>query len=280
DQLFRGYDNQFPDFWRLKEWEREFDNYVANRNLPNLQFVRFMHDHFGNFATAVDGVNTLETQMADNDYAVGRLVEKVAHSPYRDSTLIFVVEDDCQDGPDHVDAHRSIGYVVGPYVKQGDVVSAHYTTVNMLRTIEDVLGMEPMGLNDATEEPMNEVFQFAKQPWTYSAIVPSVLRTTSLPLPPPNAAELKRSAQTLAFSKPRHTAQYLEAKTIGMDFSVEDRLDVDRFNRILWAAMKGEKTPYPTQRHGRDLRANRKQLLEKVNTQGVKTSSPGSLTID
>ena len=121
DPYFRSYDLKNADFWLFKEWEREFDDYVTNGNLPNLQFVRLPHDHFGDFTTAIDGVNTPDTQMADNDYAVGLLVEKVSKSPYKDNTLIFVIEDDAQDGGDHVDAHRSVAYIVGPYVKQGAV---------------------------------------------------------------------------------------------------------------------------------------------------------------
>src|SRR6266550_1213789 len=133
DQFFRGYDNHFPDFYRVDEWAREFDQFEANGNLPNLEFVRVMHDHTGNFGTAIDGVNTPEIQTADNDYAVGRIVEKVAKSKrYSGNTLVFVMEDDAQDGPDHVDAHRSIAFVAGPYVKQGAVVSTKYTTVSMI----------------------------------------------------------------------------------------------------------------------------------------------------
>ena len=97
DLYFRGYDQTNADFWLFKEWEREFDAYAAHGNLPNLMFVRFPHDHFGNFATAIDGVNTPDTQMADNDYAVGLLVEKVSQSPYKDNTLIFIIEDDAQE---------------------------------------------------------------------------------------------------------------------------------------------------------------------------------------
>lgn len=101
DPYFRGYDNQFPDFYRVNEWEREFDQFEENGNLPNLELVRIMHDHTGNFGTAIAGVNTPEIQTADNDYAVGRIVEKVSRSPrYKDNTLIFIVEDDAQDGPD------------------------------------------------------------------------------------------------------------------------------------------------------------------------------------
>jgi YVTN family beta-propeller protein len=116
DIYFRAYDNAFPDYWRENEWAREFDNYVANGNLPQVEFVRLMHDHTGSFTTSIDGVNTPELDHADNDYAVGLLVEKVAHSPYKYDTLIFVLEDDAQAGADHVDSHRSTAYVVGPYV--------------------------------------------------------------------------------------------------------------------------------------------------------------------
>ena len=279
DPFFRGYDNKFPDFWRFKEWEREFDGYVKNGNLPSLELVRIMHDHFGNFGTAVDGVNTFETQMADNDYALGLIVDKVAHSPYKASTLIFVVEDDAQDGPDHMDAHRSIAYVVGPHVKQGEVVSTRYTTVNVLRTIEDILGIEPLGLNDGLQEPMSDVFEIRPDPWTYSAIVPEVLRTTSLPLPPPTAATGSSGGADgtrAAYATPRHDAAYLAERTKGMDFDAEDRLDAARFNLILWQAMKDEGVPYPTVRTGQDLRQNRPRLLERVNRAKPAKSGDGA----
>src|SRR5215510_5938617 len=263
DPFFRGYDQKFPDFWRFKEWEREFDQFVAHRNLPSLEFFRIPHDHFGSFGTAVDGVNTFAKQMADNDYALGLLVDKVAHSPYRNNTLIFVVEDDAQDGPDHMDAHRSIGHVIGPHVKQGAVVSERFTTVNMVSTILGVLGLKPLGINDATAEAMGDVFEVRNEPWSYNAIVPAVLRSTSLPLPPASAKNtLPASRQILAFAEPmRDDPAYLAAKTDGMDFSSEDRLNAALFNRILWQVMKGE-TPYPAQRDQRDLRNDRRQLLE------------------
>ena len=118
DPFYRGFDERLPDYWRFKEWEHEFDDYVRNGNLPALELVRLGGDHFGDFARAIDGVNTVETQMADNDYALGMVMEKIAHSPYKSDTLVFVVEDDAQDGPDHVDAHRSLAFVMGPYVRQ------------------------------------------------------------------------------------------------------------------------------------------------------------------
>src|SRR5215831_12145 len=263
DRFFRGYDQKFPDFWRFKEWEREFDQFVAHRNLPALEFYRIVHDHFGSFGTAVDGVNTFARQMADNDYALGLLVDKVARSPYRNNTLIFVVEDDAQDGPDHVDAHRSIAYVIGPYVKQGDVVSERFSTVNMLSTIVGILGLKPLGINDATAEAMGDVFEFERKPWTFNAIVPEVLRSTSLPLPAATARNSVPSSRRLfAFQEPKiDNPSYLAQTTAGMDFTSEDRLNAALFNRVLWQVMKSD-TPYPTQRDQRDLRMNRKQLLE------------------
>ena len=97
DPYFRGFDNQFPDYYRYTEWARDFDANYAKGQLPSLSLVRFMHDHTGSFADAIDGVNTPELQQADNDYAVGLLVQKIANSIYANNTLIFVVEDDSQD---------------------------------------------------------------------------------------------------------------------------------------------------------------------------------------
>jgi YVTN family beta-propeller protein len=257
DPYFRGFDQAFPDYWRLKEWEREFDAYVAAGRLPALSLVRLPHDHFGAFADATDGVDTVETEMADNDYALGRLIEKLAHSPFAEDTLVFVVEDDAQDGADHVDAHRSLAFVAGPYVRQGAVVSERYTTVNLLRTIEDVLGLEPMGLNDGLAAPMTAVFDPERPGWTYDVVVPDVLRTTRLPLPAPTRAELDP-----CHAAPAHDAAYWQAAMAGQDFSAEDRLDTPRFNAALWRGLKGEAAPPPpTEPSGRDLRAGRDRLL-------------------
>jgi hypothetical protein len=137
----------------------------------------------GSFGTALAGVNTPETQQADDDYAVGRLVEVVAHSPYAASTLIIITEDDAQDGLDHVDSHRSTAYVVGPYVKQGAVVSDRYSQVNVLRTIEDLLGTRHINLNTAFQRPMSKVFDIgSSSAWNYTATASTVLKTTTLVL--------------------------------------------------------------------------------------------------
>jgi len=260
DPYFRGFDMRYADYWRFKEWEREFDDYVEGNYLPRLELVRICHDHLGSFAEAIDGVNTVETQFADNDYALGRLVDKVASSRYAKDTLIFVVEDDAQNGPDHVDAHRSIAYVIGPYVKQGAVISQHYTTVSMLRTIEELLGIPPLGLNDAFQRPMSEVFDLQQQDWTYTARVPGILRTTRLPLPR-GAKRVKTIFSRQEPLSPAHDAAYWAEKTRGFDFSAEDQLDSAAFNLVLWNGLKGNQ-PYPMERDGRDLRKNRRQLLQ------------------
>ena len=251
DPYFRGFDQGFPDYWRFKEWEREFDGFVAAGKAPNLMLVRLAHDHTGDFDDAIDGLNTVETELADNDYAVGLVVQKLAHSPFAKDTLIFVVEDDAQDGPDHVDAHRSLALVAGPYVRHGAVVAHRYATTSLVRTMEAILGLAPMGLPDAAAEPMADVFDVAQADWTFDAIVPGVLRATGLPLPP---------GKTAACETPRRSGAWWAAAMKGQDFSAEDRLDTARYNLALWRGLKGD-APYPARRDGRDLSQNRAALL-------------------
>src|SRR5262249_21678584 len=156
-------------------------------------------------------------QMADNDYAVGLLVDKISRSRYADSTLIFVLEDDAQNGGDHVDAHRSIGYVVGAYVKQGAVVSTKYDTVSVLSTIEQVLGIPPLGITDGLARPMADLFEVRPWPadWRYSAIASGLLRGSGLPLPATVARQAPRQ-------RPRHDARWWQRHMAGQDFSRED----------------------------------------------------------
>jgi DNA-binding beta-propeller fold protein YncE len=263
DLYFRGYDQKNADFYLFREWEREFDQFVAAGTLPNLSLVRFPHDHFGDFGRAIDGVNTVEAQMADNDYALGLLLEKLSQSPFGKNTLVFVIEDDCQDGPDHVNSHRSFGFIVGPYVKRDALSSKHYTTVNMIRTMVDVLGISNLGLYDGLAEPMADAFDLSQPNFSYTAIVPEVLRTTQLPLPAPtDANSLPATEFNRLFATPKHDAAYWEAATAGQDFTSEDKVDSAAFNAAIWAGLKGEAVPYPTVRDGRDLRSNRAALLE------------------
>jgi YVTN family beta-propeller protein len=253
DLYFRAFDNAYPDFRRELEWEREFDQYVTDRNLPSLELVRFMHDHEGNFATAIDGINTPEKQTADNDYAVGKLIEKVAHSPYKDSTLIFVLEDDAQAGPDHVDAHRSIAFVAGPYVKQHAVVHDRYSTVNMVRTIEDVLGIGHLNLNDAHQRPMTEAFDLNQSTWNYTAIAPAPI---SAALAPP-----RQAGQFIPSFQDAHSAAYWAHQTRGFDWSTEDHIPTALFNQMLWKGLAGS-LPYPSIRDHQDYSHDREIVLK------------------
>jgi len=242
DVYFRGYDQNYPDLWRYNEWKREFDQYVANGNLPSLSLVRFSHDHMGSFSSALGGVNTPETQQADDDLAVGRLVQAVSESPYAKDTLIIVTEDDCQDGPDHVDSHRATAYVVGPYVKQGAVVSTHYSQVNALRTIEDVLGTEHLNLNTAFQRPMTEVFDVKSSgTWSYQAKASTVLLGTMLAQAPGGLGVRFAKGPRV---KPKHDARYWAKATAGFDFSDADRVPPARFNKVLWDGLMSGR-PYP-----------------------------------
>jgi DNA-binding beta-propeller fold protein YncE len=252
DPFFRGFDNNFPDYYRYTEWEREFNANYAKGGLPSLSLVYFMHDHTGNFGTAIDLVNTPETQEADNDYAVGLLVQKIANSIYANNTLIFVIEDDAQDGADHVDSHRTIAFVAGAYVKQHALVSTQYNTLDFVRTIEEVLGLPQMNLNDALARPMADIFNTTPTAWSFTATPSTYLYNTSLPLPP--------QAAGVILVKSTHNAQYWARVTKGMDFSDADRVDPAVYNRILWKGMMGGR-PYPAGPTGLDLRQNRKELL-------------------
>jgi YVTN family beta-propeller protein len=256
DIYFRGFDNIFPDYYRYTEWARD----VNAGGLPQLSLLRLMHDHTGNFGTALLGVNTPELQVADNDYAVGLVVQKIASSQYAGNTLIFVIEDDAQDGGDHVDAHRSTAFVVGPYVKQNAVVSTSYNTVNMVRTIEEILGLDPLNLNDSIALPMTDVFDMGKSKWNYTAAPSSLLYNTMLPLPTKSA--------DLRVPKPKHDAAYWARVTKGMDFSKEDLVDPVSFNRILWRGLKGDRI-YPGDTNLAQTRALYKKALKNNTTRRV-----------
>jgi len=163
-----------------------------------------------------------------------------------------------------VDSHRTIAFVIGPYVKQGAVVSTRYTTLNFLRTIEEVLGIPEinerkglpamMNLNDALARPMADIFNTTAGTWSYTAAPSALLYNTTLPLPPRPTG--------MIVPKAPHDAKYWARVTKGMDFSDADRLDGPAFNRILWKGLMGGK-PYPAAATGKDLRLHREELLER-----------------
>ncbi len=249
DPYFRGFDNGYPDLWRFEEFQREFKLFEKGHNLPNLILLRFMHDHMGNFGAGQQqaGLVTAEDEQADNDLAVGKTVELLSKSPeYAGNTLVFITEDDAQDGGDHMDAHRCTSFVVGPYVKQGAVVSTRYASVSMLRTIEDVLSLKHLNLNTAYQRPMTDVFDTTLSgQWRFTATASTILKTTTL---------LGAIADSVRYAKggdivPTHSGAWWAEQTKGFDFSSEDRVPAAAFNKVLWKAMKGD-APYPATRTG------------------------------
>jgi YVTN family beta-propeller protein len=233
DPYFRCYDQKFPDVHRVRSWEREFDGYVAGHDLPALSLVRLSHDHFGNFDKAVDGVDTPDTQMADHDYAIGLLVERVAASEYWDDTLIVVTEDDAQNGSDHVHSHRSFVLFAGGPVAQGVRSSTRYTTPSVLRTVELVLGLDPLAIPDAVAPPIVEAFDLSRTAPRFKALVPAVLRSTKLALPAAQDGKTQLSAA------PRGTAAVWAARTVGFDFDEADQVPSWAFERLLSGHLGG-----------------------------------------
>jgi hypothetical protein len=204
--------------------------------------VRISHDHMGNFGSALGGVTTPEAEQGDCDYAFGLIVEAVAKSRYASDTLIIVTEDDVQDGPDHVDSHRGTAYVVGPYVKQRAIISTRYSQINVLRTIEDILGTEHINLNTALQGPMTDIFDIKSSgKWSYTAEASTILATTQLvSIDRPNGVKFAAGPMV----RPAHDAAYWDKVTAGFDFSEADYVPPAQFNRVLWEGLKPG-TPYP-----------------------------------
>jgi YVTN family beta-propeller protein len=225
DPKFRSYDLRYREGDRLAEWQREFDHYVATDSLPQLEIMRLPNDHTSG---TQPGRLTPQAYVAENDYAVGKLVDIVSHSKYWSSTAIFIVEDDAQNGPDHVDAHRTEALVISPFTsrRQPRVEHTLYDTAAMLRTMELILGLRPLRQYDANSVPLWRLFKpGAVDPEdlaTYDALPESVPPTQL------NGASAFGAAESLA-----------------MDFEQEDRAPMDELNHIIWGAVKGADTPYP-----------------------------------
>jgi len=213
---------------REPEWEREFRQVVSDGTLPGLEIVYFPNDH--NAGTS-PGAATPQSYMADNDLALGRLVDAVSHSRYWESTAIIVVEDDAQDGPDHVDAHRAPALVISPYTQSGKVDSTHYDTASSLATLEDLLGMAPMSIYDARANRMWPSFQHRLNLRPYDAITPSVI-----PFGEPGAPVNSASAPLAALS-----AQ--------MDFSKPDAAPENALSEATWKSIRGAGATMPASRH-------------------------------
>jgi DNA-binding beta-propeller fold protein YncE len=160
--------------------------------------------------------------VASNDLALGKLVEAVSHGPLWAETAIFVIEDDAQNGPDHVDAHRTVCLVASPYAKRGVVDSTQYSTVSVIRTMELILGLEPLSQFDAAARPMFEAF----------AAVPDL-------------TPYEHEPARIDLDEKNGAGAYGADRSAAMDFSEYDRIDDFELNEILWRAVMGPEAPVP-----------------------------------
>jgi len=270
DIYFRGFDQNNADTYLVNEWQRDMSVY----GLPNLTLLRLPHDHNGSFGTAIAGLGTAELQISDNDYAIGRVVDIISHSPYWHDTAIFILEDDAQNGSDHVDSHRSFAYAISPYSRRGVTISTNYNTVNVLRTIEDVMGINHLNFRDADAAPMADLFTRKPDYTPYSAIIPGDL--CAPPVDPNLVPACNNPTAKITSPVPSlHDSAWWAAKTKGFDFSDADRVDADAFNRVLWEGTMGDNAPYPKIRSRQNLRQNRTQVIKRwreIKAQSKQTS--------
>jgi YVTN family beta-propeller protein len=215
---------------RLGEWLAEFQDFVAEREaghadpMPALSIVRFPNDHTTGMKNAFP---TPQFMVADNDYAVGRLVEAISSSVYWKDTAIFIVEDDAQAGPDHVDSHRSVGLAISAYNRPGALIHKFHNTVSMIRTIEILLGIAPMNQLDASAIPM-DIFQETPDLTPYKAVLPTV------------------AADNLLTQKPKTkaAAEWMK-KSNRQNFAHADMADPRVLNAVIWFACTGSSTSIP-----------------------------------
>ena len=220
---FTCWDQSVLDTVRFSQWKRDFDSLLAAGSLTQLNTLRFINDHTQGLSI---GKRTPFAQVADNDLAVGKFVDYLSHSQVWNESLVIIVEDDAQDGPDHVDAHRSTAYLAGGYIKQGFVDHTIYSTSSLLRTIELILGLPPMSQYDAAAVSLWRCFN-------------------SSPGHPP----FKTKPCLVNLDEKNIARNSLQALSEQFDFSKEDRVKESDFNEVLWKAVKGFNSPCPPAVH-------------------------------
>ena len=233
---YTSWDTGVRDTTRFYQWRREFDSMLTAGVVPHFNSLRFINDHTEGQRL---GRPTPFAHAADNDLAVGMFVDYLSRSPIWKETLIIVVEDDAQNGPDHVDAHRSTAYLAGGYVKRHFVDHTMYSTSSLLRTIELVLGLPPMSQYDAAAEPLWRCFN---KEVDYTAF-------TSVP-----------ARVDLTEKNVKNTAGARLSKTF--DFSKEDRIPDLVFSEVIWKAVKGEESVMPAPRRSAFVKTVKKKDAE------------------
>ncbi len=235
-QNYPGYDgHKIPDVLRAKTFVDELKEYekMEGDQLPELMIMALPNDHTGGTRP---GLPTPRAMVADNDLALGQIIEAVSKSRFWDSTVIFIVEDDSQAGWDHVSAYRTVGLVVSPYSKSHKTNHTNYNQVSMVRTIEQILGLPPMNIMDATAMPMFDCFNSKPDNSPFISV------PNEIPLD-----EMNRELSVIS-GKELHYAK----KSMLPQFDRIDAGDDDLFNRIIWFASKGKK-PYPAKYAGKDI---------------------------
>ncbi len=220
---FPDFDLSIHDVYREKVWEHDFDSLIAINALPQFSTVRFPDDHTSGMRK---GAYTPYAAAADNDLAVGRFIDHISHSPVWKECAIFILEDDAQNGPDHVDAHRSPAFVVSPYIKRHFVDHTMYSTSGLLRTMELILGLPPMSQYDAAAMPFFRSFTASPDFTSYTAI------PSNMDIDERNTAWNKLAKESAKFN-----------------LAVEDAAPDIPFNEVIWKAIKGENSVMPAPRH-------------------------------
>ena len=234
---FPFFDLNIPDQFRVDLWVQDFNKDVANGTVPALSMLWIMDDHTG-------GPPTPDAEQADNDLAVGRIVDYITHSSVWSSSAIFIEEDDAQNGVDHVDGHRSPGYIVSPYIVQGGKTDhTYYTQVNMTRTIEQILGLAPMNQFDLVASTMKTAFVKGTppaanfKPWTHVA--------NQVPLNDGVSASIAHPTESPAVASLRKAWLQKKAEIFAGKLHKPDSEDPDTVNHLNWYMSTGFTRPYP-----------------------------------
>jgi len=230
---YPGWNLRIQDVYREQVFEHDFDSLVANNAVRHFNTVYLPNDHTSGTSK---GAYTPAAQVADNDLALGRLVDHISHSPIWKESAIFVLEDDAQAGPDHVDAHRSVAYVISPYIKRHAVNHTMYSTSGMLRTMELIVGLPPMSQYDAAATPMYDCFQAVADTSSYTAC----------------PAQIDINARNTAWNESAR-------KSAGFDLSRADAVPDALLNDITWKAIKGEQSQPPAPRRSAFVWVNAKK---------------------
>ena len=219
DKDFPEYNLSIPDQTRFEKWKSDFDSLLAKDAVPQLSTIRLPNNHT---AGASVGMPTPRAMVAENDQALGRLIEHLSHSRIWKESAVFVLEDDAQNGPDHVDAHRSPAFVISPYAKRNAVVSRMYSTTSMLRTMELILGLPPMSQYDAAATPMWECF----------TAIPDLKPFTAI-------------AATYNIHEMNVQVSSISRKSAGFNLAVMDAAPDLEFSEVIWKAVKGLESEMP-----------------------------------